>query len=262
MAKRARMWRRATRGVLALTVLAVGASAHPQPGAWTTATPAALAQELNCIDDKDHYDLPECVQEREAAQRAAEQAQRDREAAAEAEANEPPPPPPAPKDDPTVLVFKIGDAGKEATQYLSEDGTDKHGRWARTRFERDRGNSASTLGPNVIDTKVWVTKDAEAAKALFKEQAGIKNFPEKTEGVDGPNDKIGFPKPGDEFAVVSSYFQDEKVWHHYRVVIRRGNNVGVMYLFGREDFFLERKNNNRTWNGQGDWYVKEFGERI
>src|SRR3712207_1079194 len=147
-------WRRgATRGLLALAVLSLGAPTGVQLGAWTPSPRVALAQELNCIDDKDHFDLPECVQEREAAQREAEAAQRaqaaqqaaDEQAATE-QANQPPP---GPATNPLDIIFKLQDAGKEATQYLSEEKADpKYGRWARARFERERTRSASTIGPN------------------------------------------------------------------------------------------------------------------
>jgi len=254
-------WRRgATRGLLALAVLGLGTSAHVQLGTWTPPSRVALAEEIDCIDDKDNFDLPECVQQREAAQREADQAQQAAdEQAATSQANQPPPGPPS---NPNDIVFSIKDAGKEATQYLSEEKTDKYGRWSRTRYERERTTAASTIGPAVIDTQAWVTKDAEAAKALFKEQAAIKNFPERKEALTGPNEKVKPIKAGEEYSVATQYFQDEdgKVWLHFRFVIRNKANVGVLYLFGREDFFAEKK--DKTWNGQGDWYITEFANRI
>lgn len=260
-------WRRtATRGLLALAVLGLGTSTHLQLGTWAPSARVALAEEIDCIDDKDNFDLPECVQLREAAQREAQQAQQALEAqqAAEQQATQQQAAQPAPAapSNPLDIVFNIKDAGKEATQYLSEENTDKHGRWARTRFERERTTAASTIGPSVIDTRAWVTKDAEAAKALFKEQAAITTFPERKEALAGPNEKAKPIKVGEEYSVTTQYFQDEdgKVWHHYRFVIRNNANVGVLYLFGREDFFADKK--DKTWNGQGDWYITEFANRI
>ena len=262
-------WRRgAARGLLALAVLGLGTSTHVQLGTWTSAPPIALAEEIDCIDDKDNFDLPECVQQREAAQREAEQARRAQEAQQAAEeqaASEQAAPPAAPTNNPWDIVFKIADAGKEATQYISEEKSDpKYGRWARTRYERERTTSASTLGPNVIDTQAWVTKDVEAARALFKEQAAIKNFPERKEGTNGPNEKVKPVKVGEEYSVDTQYYQDDdgKIWLHFRFVIRNGKNVGVLYLFGREDFFAEKEKNSLKWNGQGDWYITEFANRI
>lgn len=271
MTKRAMTWRGASwrRGVLALGVLAMGASTHVQPGPWAVspwASPAgvALAEELDCIDDKDNYDAPECVELREAAQREAEKAQQLRDAADAAAANEQASQPvaaPGPSNDPNDMVLTLADAGKEATQYISEDGTDKHGRWARRRYERDRGNSASTLGPNVLDSKAWVTKDADAAKALFKEQADLKQIPERKEGVTGPNTDAKLAKRGDDYSVLTQYYQDDsKIWHHYRIVMRKGSRVVVLYMFGREEFFFDVK--KKEWNGQGDWFIERLAERI
>ena len=263
-------WRRgATRGLLAVTVLTLSTSTHFQLGTWAPSARMAQAEEIDCIDDRDNFDLPECVQQREAAQREAEAAQRAQEAQQAADeqaaAEEAAQPPPAAPSNPHDIVFKIADAGKEATQYLSEEATDKHGRWARTRYERERTTAASTLGPNVIDTKAWVTKDVEAAKALFKEQAAVKDFPERKEALSGPNEQVKPIQAGEEYAVTTQYYQDEdgKIWHHYRVTIRNEANVGVLYLFGREDFFADKEDKeDPKWNGQGDWYITEFANRV
>lgn len=168
--------------------------------------------------------------------------------------------PRGPLTDPWQVVLTMADAGKESTQYINDEGTDKWGKWARTRFERDRSNGASTLGPNVIDSKVWITKDANAAKDLFKEQAAVKNFPERKEGVTGPVENAKPTKYGEQFSMVASYFQDDKVWQHYRFVIQQGNVVSILYLFGREEFFLDPKDKN--WTGQGDWYTAALFHRM
>ena len=262
-------WRRgATRGLLALAVLGLGASTQVQLGTWAPTSRVVLAEEIDCIDDKDNFDLPECVQQREAAQREAEAAQRARDAQQasndQATADQAARPAASAPSNPNDIVFTLKDAGKEATQYLSEEGTDKHGRWSRTRHERERSKTASTMGPAVMDTRAWVTKDVEAAKALFKEQAAITNFPERKEPLSGPNEKIKPIQAGEEYSVTTQYFQDDdgKVWLHFRFVIRNKANVGVLYLFGRDDFFAEKKENQRKWNGQGDWYITEFANRI
>jgi hypothetical protein len=170
------------------------------------------------------------------------------------------PQPRVPATDPRKVVLTIQDAGKEATQYLNDEGTDKYGKWARTRYERDRSNGASALGPNVMDSKVWVAKDVETAKALFKEQAAIKNFPERKEKVDGPVEKIKPAKFGQEFAFQGGYFQDDKIWQHWRSVIYQDNLVAVVYLFGREEFFQDVK--ELTWTGQGDWFTSAIFNRM
>jgi hypothetical protein len=172
---------------------------------------------------------------------------------------------PAPRaraEDPRQVVLTIADAGKEATPYKDEEGTDKYGKWALTRFERDRSNGASALGPNVMHSKVWVAKDVETAKTLFKEQAAIKNFPERTESAKGTVEKIKPTKYGEEFSFESAFFQDDdnKVWQHYRFLIRIEKVVSVVYLFGREEFFQDQK--DRTWTGQGDWFTSAVANRM
>ncbi|MCC7371515.1 MAG: hypothetical protein IT306_24055 [Chloroflexi bacterium] len=306
-----------TSGALALSVLSWGGGALPAPVARTV-----QAEDIDCYNDKDLYDLPECVERRALDRRSGnqqneaqgaggqpaggdqqqssgggqpsgggdqqqtssgggqpagggdqqqagggqpagggqQQPPQQQAAAEEEEDGEKPEPPRGPLNDPKEAILTIKDAGKEATQYISDEGTDKYGKFARNRFERDRSNGASALGPNVIDNKVWVAKDVETAKALFKEQAAIKNFPERKEGVQGPVEKIKPTKYGEEFNVETGFYQDEKIWHHYRFVMRVGNVVSVIYLFGREEFFQDEK--DRGWTGQGDWYTSTVFHRM
>ena len=157
-------------------------------------------------------------------------------------------------------MLTLADAGKEADQYLNDEGTDKYGKWVRTRYERDRSNGKSALGPNVMDSKVWIAKDVETAKALFKEQVAIKNFPERVEKVAGPVEKIKPTKYAQEFSFVGGYYQDDsKVWQHYRFVMRFDNILAVVYLFGREEFF---QNPDGGWTGQGDWFTSAVANRM
>jgi len=293
-----------TGGALVLTALSPGWSTFSAPSSRLV-----MADDLDCYNDKDLYNLPECVERRandakqgnqsnstvfspngtgqgqstgnqsgggdqgqqsggqqqsqpqqQPQQSPPQQAQQsqpsDDEDDNEAEV------PRGPLTDPSQAVLTLADAGKEATQYASEDGNDKYGHWARTRYERDRTNSASTLGPNVIDSKVWVAKDLDSAKALYKEQSAIKNFPERKEPVQGPNDKGKPTKYGEEFSFETGYYQDsdDKVSQHYRFVMRQGTSVAVLYLFGREDFFLDKK--DKGWTGQGDWYTSTIFHRM
>ena len=53
---------------------------------------------------------------------------------------------------------------------------------------------------------------------------------------------------------------DNKVWQHYRFVMRVGNVISVVYLFGREEFFQDQK--DRTWTGQGDWFTAAVFHRM
>ncbi len=243
-----------TRGVLALALLGFGASSPATH--WSS---SIYADEVDC-EDRDNYDLPECVQERQ------QNAPPEEVAPPPPEEGEGPPPdaPPWPdktakQTDPALIIFQLADAGKEATQYEWKTGTDEFGTWALSRFERGRDLSSSRLGPNVIYTKAWVAKDVEAAKKLFKQQADIKNFPVRSRGelVSGPNEKFKFEKYAEETAARSAYFDgDDWVGRHYWFVHRKGTNVGVLYLFGREDLFEE-------WNkGIDDWFSRTFAGRL
>jgi hypothetical protein len=287
-------------GALALSVLSTGSGSAPMTGAR-----AALAEDIDCYNDKDLYNLPECVERRELDRKSGNQqtesqgapifspgptegtpqnsgtgeqpsggqqppassqpASTPQQPAAQSsgddeEDDEEKPAPRPPVTDPRTVVLTIADAGKEATQYINDEGTDKYGKWVRTRFERDRSNGASALGPNVMDSKVWVAKDVEAAKALFKEQAAIKNFPERKEGVDGPVEKIKPAQYGEEFSHIGGYFQDDKIWQHHRSAMRVGNIVAVVYLFGREAFFQDPEDGG--WTGQGDWFTSAVFHRM
>lgn len=291
-----------TSGALLLTVFSWGGSALPA----STARPA-LAEEIDCYNDKDLFDLPECVERRANDAKTGNQPSSNTSSPlfaptsssgdgppsnnqsqpagdpAPPQANNPPPPQPqqqsqqqaqpqneeepeekprGPATDPSQVILTLADAGKEATQFRNDTGTDKSGRWAWTRFERDRTTAASTLGPNVMDSHVWIAKDVETAKALFKEQAAIKDFPERKENVQGPNEKGKPQKFGEEFSFQTGYHMDpdNKTFQHYRFTIRQGAVVAVLYLFGREDFFLEPK--EKSWTGQGDWFTKMLWERM
>jgi hypothetical protein len=310
-----------TSGVLALSVLTAGGG-----GASTTGARSALAEDIDCYNDKDLYNLPECVDRRAldkkngmrqnesqgatgqpadqssgggqqasggggggqpaasgggqpaasgggqpaasggggqpAASGGGQPQQQQAAASNDDDDADKPEPPRGPLTDPKQALLTIADAGKEATPFINEAGTDKYGPWARARFERDRSNGASDLGPNVMDNKIWVTKDVDSAKALFKEQAAITNMPERKEKVDGPVEKIKPTAYGEDFSFSSGFYQDpdNKVWQHYRFEMRVGNVVAVLYLFGKEEFFQDQK--DRTWTGQGDWFTSTVFHRM
>ena len=285
-------------GALALSLLAAGGGIAP----GSDVRPA-VAEEMDCYNDKDLYYTAECAAQRELDRKtgntpkdakdaqgastmpgasgapavsppassdappegqagASQPAQQQQAAQGGDEEEEEKPAPRGPVTDPHTVVLTLADAGKEATPYKDESGTDKYGKWALTRFERDRSNGASSLGPNVMQSKVWVAKDVETAKGLFKEQVAVKGFPERTESARGTVEKVKPTQYGEEFSFDSAFYQDDdnKVWQHYRFVIRVGNLVSVVYLFGREEFFQDQK--DRTWTGQGDWFTSAVFHRM
>jgi hypothetical protein len=219
-------------GVLALSLLGLGTVSPAQ-----TARPA-LADEVDCNDQANLND-PACVQ--------------------------PAPPAPAPAavaGDPKGKIFGIDDAGKEAGQVLGEEGSDTYGNWARSRFERVRDSAASRLGPYVIDTKVWVARDVEAAKALFKEQAGIKNFPERmgADGFTAMNQNTNLANYADETGGVAGYWDNDTVYHHYRIAMRKDDKVAVIYLYGRRNRNADRAPTLE--DPDANWYSQKMAERL
>jgi hypothetical protein len=144
---------------------------------------------------------------------------------------------------------------------LSEEGSDGCGRWARNRFERGRELGPSRLGPNVLDTKAWICSNPDQAKALFKTEAAKTNFPERKERVQGPNER--FKKvysSAEQTDSRSGYYEDNTVFQHYRIVLQKGPNVAVMYLFGREDLWMEK--DRKTDNGLVQWFVLKLSDRL
>jgi hypothetical protein len=281
-----RLARGLTSGALVLTALSWGGGALTASHGVSSGG-VVLAQDIDCYNDKDLYDTPECVERRandarqgnqpaSANQPAGQGGDSQPQGGDQGQTQQPPqqagqPPaqeepeekPRGPLTNPWDAVLTLQDCGKEAYIVDQNEGSDKYGRWAFRRCERDRSNSASTLGANVIHTKVWVASNIDQAKALYKEQSDIKNFPERKEPVQGPNEKAGKPnKYAEEMSFQTAYYQDQddKIWHHWRFVLRKGTTVAVLYLFGREEFFQDRK--DHVWTQQADWYLKPLDERM
>jgi hypothetical protein len=267
----------AARGLVALSLLGLGLAGDGGP------RPARVhADEIDC-EDKDNFDDPDCVQLRQQSAPPLPlqgQTSPPPQESSPPPAEEPPPPPPegeelppdmppqpdtiAKKNNPADIIFTVADAGKEATQYDGKDGTDECGRWALSRFERERELSPSRLGPNVIYTKAWVCKDAESAKQLFKKLSENKNLKavfdplrSRSEVVSGPNEKFKYGKYAEETWATSAYYDGDKwVGRHYLFLHRKGPNIGQMYLFGREDYFDE-------WDkGVDDWFSRTYAGRL
>jgi len=245
MSKRALTW--LTRGMLAVSLLGWVSAEGPE-----RAVASVWANEIDCEAEANLKDW-DCIQKRNAAQQGAPAAGPP---AQDAPADAPPAPDAVARaGDAMGIVFTLEDAGKEADAVLREEGTDERGAWARSRFERGRDLGASRLGPNVIDTKAWIAKDVETAKALFKSQAEVKNFRERAEreGISGSNDRFKLENVAEETHASSAYWDDATVWHHYRVVVRKDRNVAVMYLFGRRELID---------NGLVDWFSRKLAGRL
>jgi hypothetical protein len=140
----------------------------------------------------------------------------------------------------TDLVFKLSDAGKEATQYEFKDGADDKGTWARGRYERrDDTGSADTLGPRVIDHTVYVTKTADQAKQLFKDETAKNDrFPEQVARDERKGSfKFDISNMVEQTSAISACNdcdgKDQLMLHH-RIVQQKNNIVSVLYLYGRD----------------------------
>jgi hypothetical protein len=124
-------WMSLPRGVLLLSLVSWGLLGATGP----LASPTVRAQEIDCNDEANFKDW-DCVQKRQAALQAEPAGA---PSPAEGAPSDAPPPPDtvAKADDPTAIIFTIEDAGKEATQFLAEQGTDNRGR--RTQRHRHQG---------------------------------------------------------------------------------------------------------------------------
>lgn len=168
--------------------------------------------------------------------------------------------------DPREIVTSYDEAGKAAYIVKDEAGTDDNGRWAHRKWFRDRDNEDDRhVGPVVTASTVWVTKDVETAKRVFARQTELnKQFPEREDYARGPFDwafKGDGPQPKDfaqEWSAASACVQnacDTKgaIDTHRRVVIRKENIVGAVYIFGRDEVATPEL---------AVWFAKKLAERM
>jgi len=144
--------------------------------------------------------------------------------------------------DPYSILITADEAGRQALETISEDTTDERGHWARRRFERDRETEDVRTGPIVIDHQVWSARDVEVARSIFAEQASLNGqFPEATDPRAG-SFPSGIGGLGEESAALSACDDctDNREYHlHHRVVVRTGDVVNVVYLYGLESVVPE-----------------------
>ena len=143
--------------------------------------------------------------------------------------------------DPTSIAITNEEAGKATTIVADESGAGDRGSYAHRRWLRDRDSEDVGVGPIVTDNRVWVAPDVPTAQAIFREEvAKQKEFPESEDKHEGP---FAFPIAplafGDEVMALSACIENGcdtrgGINLHERVVVRKGNVVSVVYLFGRE----------------------------
>ncbi len=129
--------------------------------------------------------------------------------------------------------------GKETWVAADEECSDERARCVHRRWERDEETDAG-VGPVVTDVHVWVARDVEAAKAIYREQEKLqKEMPERTMGADGPFKWEGPTEiQAEEWNAASACIKDKCEGsgsnRHHRLLARKGNIVSKVYIFGRE----------------------------
>jgi hypothetical protein len=145
------------------------------------------------------------------------------------------------RDPREIALLDDEGGGKESLLLVDEDGRDEWSRWVVRRWERDQEDSAS-VGPIVTHNKVWVAKDVETAKAIFREEENKqRQFPEKINPADGLYEFEGkvVGLPYEELSMLSACVRDRcddpgRKDRHHRLLARKGSAVMLLYLYGRE----------------------------
>jgi hypothetical protein len=148
--------------------------------------------------------------------------------------------------DATEIVTFHDEAGKQAQNVVDNAGADQYGDWAHRRWTRDMDNEDKYVGPVVTDTKVWVAKDVETAKRLYKAQADVnEKMPERAIDANGPFPWVVREGPvfkdfaeegiGSSACRHNSCEEPGKVFTHRRATIRVDRYVATVYLYGRDD---------------------------
>ncbi len=141
--------------------------------------------------------------------------------------------------DPREIALTDDDAGKSTTIVPEEEGSDERSRWVTRRWERERDSEDVGVGPIVTHNTVWVARDVEAARAIFGDQEGKQfQFPESIDRHEGPFLWKTKVEGADQVSTLGACVRDAcdsrgSIDLHQRVVLRKGNVVTVVYLFGR-----------------------------
>lgn len=130
--------------------------------------------------------------------------------------------------------------GKDVIRTADEDCSEDRARCVRIRWERDLETDAS-VGPLITENKVWVARDVETAKTIFREQEKLhKEMPERIEYANGPFEwKAPRTPPAEEWIGAQACIKERCEGYrtidlHQRMVARQGNVVTTVYLYGRE----------------------------
>ena len=160
------------------------------------------------------------------------------------------PAPRVPPTDPRQVALTIADAGQGSDPVPQRRGHRQVRQAVRTRFERDRSNGASAR------------PERDGQQGLGRQ--GRRDGEDPVQGAGRDQELPGAHREGERprredqadqvrrgVLVRGGYFQDEKIWQHYRFVIRVEKVLSVVYLFGREEFFQDPKDGGWTARATG-----------
>jgi hypothetical protein len=134
--------------------------------------------------------------------------------------------------------------GKDVVRAKDEDCSDDRARCLHIRWERDYETDAA-VGPLITVNKVWVAKDVDTAKAIFRDEEKLqKTMPEGVEGADGPftweppsvapREPVADEWNGANACVKKNCYSQGRIDLHQRMIARTQNVVSTIYMFGRE----------------------------
>ncbi|MFN8522778.1 MAG: hypothetical protein U0821_06675 [Chloroflexota bacterium] len=136
------------------------------------------------------------------------------------------------------LPFTSADVGDKATQTDGRLVVGDRGRIYQSVFEREDTVAARKAGPQHVVSRVFVGEDEGAARAVF-EGWNVFDLPEADE-YKHPYEFLGeqsLPKLADEIRGLSACQKcndGENPRRHFRVVMRSGNAVVLLYTWGRD----------------------------
>ncbi len=135
------------------------------------------------------------------------------------------------------LAMTPAEAGEKAFQTEGRLMAGERGRWYQAIYERENVQAVRKLGPQYIISRVFVADSAEVARSIFADLS-VFDLPEADPGV-RPFEHLGdqpMPGLGDESHALGACFKcdDDNPLRHYRLVIRSGNTVLLLYTWGRD----------------------------
>lgn len=141
---------------------------------------------------------------------------------------------------PGELALALSDVGKEITQVAQNNGTGNRANWYEVRFERSEELVDSKLGPVKVYSKVYVSDDVEAARAIYNtEVERQKKMPEsqdRWEGLFAPQGVTQLFEQQNSLSACNDDCNTERFNRlHQRTVARQANVVYVLYFWGRDD---------------------------